>query len=144
MSFGASVGVMTFFTTLKKRREKEEFLGLQVFSLAAPNNAPSNCSIPKLFHVRKIQHSVSEVKPGVKRAPTYGLFPLPGTKADSVLGSTSTKLLYDKRDRSQCTVAKSCNIQCEFQYLRLPRLLHLICTATEVYTGGSADPGLHS
>lgn len=37
MSFGASVGIMTFFTTLKKRREREEFLELQIFSLAAFN-----------------------------------------------------------------------------------------------------------
>lgn len=45
MSFGASVGIMTFFTTLKEReREREELLHIySFFPLAAVIKVAGNC-----------------------------------------------------------------------------------------------------
>lgn len=86
VSFGASVGIMTFFTTLKERQELVQ--SSSFFLLAAFIKAPSNCCHLEAFPHMQRQHLTGEMKRGVRRDRIYGLLPLLGEKAASMLGVT--------------------------------------------------------
>lgn len=80
VSFGASVGIVTFFTTLKEKKRQELLQSSSFSLLAAFVKAHSNCC-----HLEVFPHMEDEVKQGVRRDRIYGLL---GAKAASVLGVT--------------------------------------------------------